>query len=297
MLNFFRRLAKGAPGALKLHEADSVASLTRLFRDRKRLLGPGRPLDLERSEREFTVPGFCWIDQERVDFAMDDLYAEDRLGERKLNWRERMVCPKCGLNNRVRASVHIFEVTCANRARAAIWLTEQQSALYAAMKARHPGLVGSEFLGDDAEPGSVNAAGVRHESLTHPSFETESLDAILSFDVFEHVPDVATAFRECARILKRSGILVLSVPFLPLESSTRVRAEVAEDGSIRHRLAPIYHGDPVNPGQGILCYREFGWDLLDHLKAAGFRRARCLYYDSSSYGYVGGPDQVFIAEK
>jgi SAM-dependent methyltransferase len=297
MSNFFWPWGRRLPPALKLHETGSAEALMRLFEGRDALMGPGPPAQLQRSEREFTVPGFCWVDQARVDFAMDDLYSVESGGVRQLNWRERMVCPQCGLNNRVRASVHIFEVACANARDSAIWLTEQQSPLHAAMKRRYPGLVGSEFLGDDAIPGSVNAAGVRHESLTRPSFQSESLDAILSFDVFEHVPDVANAFRQCARVLKRSGILLFSVPFLPLERSTRVRAEQTADGSIRHLLPPVYHGDPVNPGEGILCYREFGWDLLEQLKSAGFRTSRSLWYDSSSYGYVGGPGQIFIAEK
>jgi SAM-dependent methyltransferase len=286
-----------SPPALKLHDAGSIDAFTRMFRERESLLGPGPDAASRHTEREFTVPGFCWIDKAHVDFAMDDLYSEEREGVTLLNWRERMVCPKCGLNSRVRASVHAFEVACAKASSAAIWLTEQVSPLYAIVKARYPNAVGSEFLGDGMAPGCVSKTGVRHESLTRPSFAPASLDAILSFDVFEHIPDVDTAFRQCARVLQPSGHLLFSVPFLPLENVTRVRAGRAADGSIRHLLAPIYHGDPVNPKGGILCYREFGWDLLDQVQAAGFRQVRCVWYDSSSYGYAGGPFQLFIAIK
>jgi SAM-dependent methyltransferase len=286
------------PPPLSLHEADSADAFARMFRERDSLLGPGPDLaSLPHTEKTFTVPGFCWVDQAHVEFAMDDLYSEQREGATVFNWRERMVCPKCGLNNRVRGAVHVFEIACAVAPSAALWLTERLSPLYAIVKARYPGTIGSEYLGDDAQPGSVNGHGVRHESLTRPSFAPGSLDAILSFDVFEHIPDVHAAFRQCARILKPSGQLLFSVPFLPLDSVTRLRAEHAPDGSIRHILPAVYHGDPVNPAEGILCYREFGWDVLDGLKAAGFRHARCLWYASSSYGYVGGPFQLFIATR
>ena len=285
------------PPALKLHDAASVEALTRMFGERESLLGPGPHIASQPHGSAFTVPGFCWIDKAHVDFAMDDRYSEKRDGVTVLNWRERMVCPKCGLNSRVRAAVHVFEVACEKGSSAAIWLTEQQSPLYPVLKARYPNTIGSEFLGDDAAPGSVNLRGVRHESLTRPSFAPASLDAVLSFDVLEHIPDVESALRQCARVLRPSGHLFFSIPFLPLENVTRLRAEHAADGSLRHLLPPVYHGDPVNPQEGILCYREFGWDLIEQLKAAGFRQVRCVWYDSSSYGYVGGPFQLFIAIK
>ena len=43
-------------------------------------------------------------------------------------------------------------------------------------------------------------------------FEANSFDAAIGLDVFEHIKDDVQAFRECARVLKPGGILVLSVP-------------------------------------------------------------------------------------
>ncbi len=43
-------------------------------------------------------------------------------------------------------------------------------------------------------------------------FPTDSFDATLGLDVFEHIEDHAKAYAECARILKPGGLLVLSVP-------------------------------------------------------------------------------------
>lgn len=46
------------------------------------------------------------------------------------------------------------------------------------------------------------------------SVTDESVDVILAAELFEHVCFPEKGLRECARILKRSGHLILSVPFL-----------------------------------------------------------------------------------
>jgi SAM-dependent methyltransferase len=43
-------------------------------------------------------------------------------------------------------------------------------------------------------------------------FETGTFDAIVSLDVFEHLPNDEAAFRESCRVLKEGGVLILSVP-------------------------------------------------------------------------------------
>jgi SAM-dependent methyltransferase len=43
-------------------------------------------------------------------------------------------------------------------------------------------------------------------------FEDRSFDGVLSTQVFEHVADPSRAFRECARVLRAGGRLVLTVP-------------------------------------------------------------------------------------
>src|SRR6185312_3103805 len=49
----------------------------------------------------------------------------------------------------------------------------------------------------------------RGESLP---IRSESVDAIIGLDIFEHIENDRAAFREAARVLKPGGILVLSVP-------------------------------------------------------------------------------------
>jgi SAM-dependent methyltransferase len=91
--------------------------------------------------------------------------------------------------------------------------------------------------------------------------------------------------REFARVLAPGGRLVLTVPFLETVQQTLVRARLREDGSIEHLEPEEIHGDPVSGG--VLCFYHFGWDLLDALREAGFRRAEWIRSFAPEYGLFG----------
>ncbi len=44
--------------------------------------------------------------------------------------------------------------------------------------------------------------------------ETESIDVINTNELFEHVGKIEQGLRECYRVLKKNGVMILSVPFL-----------------------------------------------------------------------------------
>jgi len=156
--------------------------------------------------------------------------------------------------------------------------------------------VGSEYLGSSIPFGQSNTDGLRNENLTHLSFPDSVFDAVLSFDVIEHIPDYPRAFAECARVLKPGGKMLLSVPFDVSSQRNQIRARVHDDGRIEHILSPEYHGDPLNAA-GCLCFQHFGWEMLDEIKRAGFPSVSAIAYYSRDYGYIGGEQIQFLAEK
>ncbi len=305
-LAFLRRLPwllraqspDGSATSLPLHSLDSLESYQRLTSQNSE--GDWSlefRLAQENPDRDFVVPGRCWVDALDVEFRMDYLYAHD-LGERRIpNWRERMSCPACGMNNRQRAGLHIATGALGLEADSRIYMTEQLSAGFAAMARRHRNVVGSEFVGPDHAPGSMTATGVRHEDLTNLSFGDASLDAILTFDVLEHVPDYHKALRECHRVLASRGSVLFSIPFMESEITTRTRAHFDDAGNLVHDFPAAYHGDPMKPGEGVLCFHDFGWDILDTARQAGFARAEALAYHSTQFGYLGGWQLLFVARK
>jgi hypothetical protein len=62
---------------------------------------------LPRREKRFFLRGFSYTAGKNVRFRSDFLFAS---GYPRVNWRERVVCPVTGLNNRMRAAVHVFDL-------------------------------------------------------------------------------------------------------------------------------------------------------------------------------------------
>jgi lipopolysaccharide biosynthesis protein/SAM-dependent methyltransferase len=252
---------------------------------------------LIKDSKPFTVEGYCYVCDQKVDFSVDYEYSSEVNGVLTPNWRERLVCPVCGLNNRMRASIHLFEqVLKTDRKGSKVYITEQVSPVYNWLKKNYADVVGSEYLGDSVLFGTTNSKGIRNEKLTKLSFSDNQFDYILSFDIFEHVPNFKKAFQECFRVLKPNGALFFTVPFAANSEKNIIRAIVKENGDIEHLVPPDIHGSPVNP-KGCLAYYYFGWEMLEQLKVAGFDGASAYFYWSKEFGYLGGEQIVFIAEK
>lgn len=242
--------------------------------------------------RAFSVRGYSYPARKTVDFRVDFLYA---CGE-DVNWREWMVCPVTGLNNRLRAAVHLLDSEVGLLPGESVYLTEQVTPFYKFLSERHAVLTGSEYLGDAVVRGGCDSRGVRNEDLTKLTFADGSFDVLLSFDCFEHMPDFASGIREVARVLKPGGRMMWTVPFRADSPVNIIRATMGPDGKIEHHEPPEYHGDPLDSA-GCLCYTHFGWEMFDQVRAAGFRDAYALAFWSDAFGYLGVEQFVFVALK
>ena len=215
-----------------------------------------------------------------------------------MNFRERLLCPSCELNNRQRFMAHLVRTALAERDAADVstYLHEQVTPFYAWAERELPGqTVGSEYVGHDV-PGGTVVAGVRHEDALALSFDDESFDVIVSNEVFEHVPEIEPGFAEAARVLRPGGTMFMSIPFHAGADETVKRASLV-DGEVVEHLPAEYHGNPMSD-EGSLVFYDHGWDVLDNLRAAGFADAHLLGYWSALYGYLGdGLQTVFVATR
>lgn len=227
------------------------------------------------------LSGYCAVCRQPSRFSIE------RGADPEPNWRETLLCDGCGLINRWRASLHLLRLL--PRPAGKTYITEQTTPLFDRLERCESELTGSEYLAADAAPGERRLRSgreLRHEDVTALSFGSGSLAAVLSFDVLEHVPDYRKAVGEFARVLAEGGLLLLTAPFLFQSRETLVRARIAADGGIEHLLPAVYHGDPLST-EGVLCFQDFGWDLVDDLGAAGFREVEVITCWAPAFGYLG----------
>jgi SAM-dependent methyltransferase len=212
-----------------------------------------------------------------------------------LNLRESLCCRRCRLTTRQRL-VHLALAEEIGRRSGALRgaLLEKSTRLYRVIHARWPWLVGSEFLGPDHLPGRSywwstrwwRWRRTRHESITSFSYAMQSLDLLVHSDVLEHVYDTGMALRECARVLRKGGAMLFTVPFAVGSPASVLRGHPLPGGGVKHIESPEYHGDGVRHG-GIYTFHTFGWDLLSRMREAGFDRVEI--------GLCHAPGEGFIA--
>jgi SAM-dependent methyltransferase len=243
---------------------------------------------------QWTIPGFCQVCGTGAGFLGDWQSSDGKTA----NFRERLVCPSCQLNNRQRFMAHLLTGVLRRREGdgPSVYLYEQVTPFFAWAQRTLPGsVVGSEYLGHDVAGGAV-VNGIRHEDALALSFEDAAFDVIVSNDVFEHVPDADRAIAECARVLRPGGRLLFSIPFHESADVTVQRAAL-RDGEVVELLPAEYHGNPVSE-KGSLVFYDHGWDILERCRRNGFDHAYLVAYWSLLYGYLGqGLQVMFVARR
>lgn len=223
----------------------------------------------------------------------------------------RMHCPFCGPSLLVRLSRADHGARCVRCAASTIHFS-----LGAALRAHVPDLADcdayelsargplvdylrrsarsatlSEYL-PELPPGSERD-GVRSEDVQRLTFADASFDLVTHTEVLEHVPDDARAFAELHRVLRPRGVMLFTVPLHGGEHTVE-RASL-RDGTIEHLLPPAYHTDPLRGGTGILAFRDYGRDILERVRAAGFAEA-FLYAPPAPVSWLV-PREVIAARK
>lgn len=230
--------------------------------------------------QEGPLPGRCFVCKKSVLFEVER--PQDG-GE--VNWRETLKCPHCHLINRWRGCLHLFDTVCKPTNLDRIYITEALTPVHEQLSGVYTKLASSEYipLAQAGEVVQLHSRAIRNEDVTSLTFNAESFDSVLSFDVLEHVPNYKRALEEFYRVLDFGGYLIITAPF-SFQEATQVRATVDEQGVVTHLMEPCYHGDPLSD-DGVLAYYDFGMELLDLLNDVGFEESYGACYTSNDWGY------------
>lgn len=208
------------------------------------------------------------------------------------NWRERLECPICRMNNRQRLIATLVKQELFGKSAQHVYFMEQITPIFNWAKkslSKHQ-IVGSEYLGYEYIGGS-EVKGIHHEDVENLSFADEMLDLIISNDVFEHVSNPSKAFSECVRVLKAGGVMLATIPFHCDNDESVIRARL-NSSQLENILPPEFHGNPLS-ADGSLVFTDFGWDLLVTMKGAGFLDVAVDVYAAPEFGFLGGGQLIF----
>jgi SAM-dependent methyltransferase len=192
-------------------------------------------------------------------------------------------CMHCGANPTVMSLVKVLLSCVPDLATKSVYELSSRGPLFRFLKSHAGKLTFSEYF-DDVAPGDEKKK-VQCQDVQNLTFPDQSFDVCTSTDVFEHVPEDAKGFSEIYRVLRPGGCTVFTVP-LHQNQKTIERAKV-HNGHIAHLLSPEYHGDHIRGLNQVLCFRNYGTDIVDRLCAQGFTNAEIITPDTSLWWGCG----------
>ena len=241
-----------------------------------------------------TYKGFCIYCDKNVDFKYDFIIPNTP----DVIFRERLFCPECQSTSRNRAMFFVIQKFAKNRKGLKIYCYEQVTLFHDLLQewyGEENTVIGSEFIDDKLAPGTI-VDKIRHEDALNLSFADESLDLVISNDVYEHVPDINKTLQEAFRVLRPGGYLMFTIPFFPEKDETVVRAKI-ENGELIYLMEKEIHGNPMLK-EGSLAFYNFGWDIMEMQKEAGFKDPYIVAVLDEKFGHIDyTPVLIFVAKK
>ncbi len=251
------------------------------FRQRMRADAAGWPEAVQQGIRTLAISGIR-------DPLSDQPIPPDHLVVNGPNLRETIEAD--GLNSRQRAQLLVLrrlieagDLPPLESLR--LYVSEAVTPFAKWLQARVPRIRCSEYL---PEPDHWLRGKVPNRDIRRIGLPPAALQCVICNEVLEHVEELEKALAGLAEVLNLGGYLLATVPFAYGRYEHVIKARWRGEGVEPELLGePEWHGDPVHPQQGSLVYQIPGWELLDQLRAAGFRDAALHAVSSTTYGVLG----------
>lgn len=191
-------------------------------------------------------------------------------------------CLRCGASAITQSIIGVILAECPDLAEKDAYELSSRGVMVDWLAKRVRSLATSEYI--DGVAGGDSRQGVRCEDVQRLTFPDGSFDLCTSTEVFEHVEDDMEGFREIRRILRPGGVTIFTVPMS--DSPGTVERARRENGDWVHLREPEYHTDPYTGHQPSLCVRNYGLDIQDRLRQAGFTAVSLALPAHDMMGYA-----------
>ncbi len=191
-------------------------------------------------------------------------------------------CIRCRASVASMAIASVLRKSRPNWENKKIYELSSQGPFFQYLLKRASHLTYSEYF-DDVTPGAYKWS-IQCQDVQALTYDSESFDICTSTEVFEHVPNDLKGFREIHRVLKPGGLFLFTVP-LSARNKTIERVRV-EDGKLIYLQRANYHDDRVRGPGTVLCYRDYGLDIVERLTQAGFSKTEIILVQAPTrWGY------------
>ncbi len=191
-------------------------------------------------------------------------------------------CVRCRASVTSMALASVFKKLVPNWEDKEIYELSSRGPFFKFLHKRASHLTYSEYF-DDVTPGAYKGA-VQCQDVQELTYANDSFDVCTCTEVFEHVPDDIKGFSQMYRVLKPGGLFLFTVP-LSAHKQTVERARLSEGELIILERAE-YHDDHIRGAGNVLCFRNYGLDIVERLSLAGFKNTEIILVKAPTrWGY------------
>ncbi|GAB4190764.1 MAG: class I SAM-dependent methyltransferase [Wenzhouxiangellaceae bacterium] len=206
--------------------------------------------------------------------------------------REQYRCVRCGSIPRWRALYLVLESTYPDWRQRVIHESSPSGSASQVIAAQCQHYTASHFFPD--QPLGAQIGEFQNQNLEALTLADNSIDLLITQDVFEHVYDPEAALREVARVLKPGGAHLFTIPWKRGQPTTpRVRFE---GDDMVHLKEPEYHGNPISE-EGSLVITDWGEDAPQLIDRYSGLHTEVIDWQRPSRGIEGECLEIFISRK
>lgn len=190
-------------------------------------------------------------------------------------------CPRCGASAITLSIVAIIRRLCPQLATMDVYEMSAQGPLVRWLLRNAATLATSEYF--EAVAKGAQHRGTVCQDVQHLTYPDNNFDLCTSTEVFEHVEDDMAGFAEVLRVLRPGGWFSFTVPIS--SAGTTVERTALRNGERVSVLPDEYHSDRYR-GHHVFCFRNYGLDIVDRLRNAGFASADLYQPEQTLFGHA-----------